>query len=244
MSKEYGKIKKIACLTPEQQSYYESLNNMQRKYVDYRSAGYNKTQSYQMAGYSSKNAGQSAFLMERANKGIVEIVEARLMAKKANSIKDPDSVLNMQIDALAQQKTAEQILETIDGADAETAQRIKFYRDVVAGKIKSIRKTTTKDATGAVKSVKIEEIDDVDLRMKARRELDRVLGLNTVADIGQIDCGDITINIVDASKKDEIVLPSEQPKIENEEVVEVEGEKVAEESSKKDKFFETVGEGG
>lgn len=250
MGKGIGKTKNIPCLTQEQQMAYNSLTNAQRKYVDYRSMGYTKTQSYKMAGYSGKNAGQSAYLLERGNAAMAEIIEARLSSKKVSDItNDENSDINRQIDALAMQKSNEEVLAVIEDADGETAKRIQFYRDVVNGKIKTVRKTTKKNAQGATISTTIEEINDVETRMKARKELDRVLGLNAIVDIDKLNVGDITINIVDASKKDELE-DSRNNVIIGEKVEEIDGEQVivAEDkveevgTSKKEQFFENMGE--
>ena len=251
MGKGIGKTKNIPCLTPEQQMTYNSLTNAQRKYVDYRVMGYSKTQSYKMAGYSGKNAGQSAYLLERGNAAMAEIIETMMSAKKVSSItEDQNSDINRQIDALAMQKTAEEALSVVEGADGETARRIQFYRDVVNGKIKTVRKTTKKNASGAVISTTTEEINDVETRMKARKELDRVLGLAQMPDVGKLQVGDITINIVDASKKDEledsrndVIIGEKVEELDGEQVIIAE-EKVEQESgtSKKEQFFENVGD--
>lgn len=251
MGKGIGKTKNIPCLTPEQQITYNSLTNAQRKYVDYRVMGYSKTQSYKMAGYSGKNAGQSAYLLERGNAAMAEIIETMMSSKKVQNItEDQNSDINRQIDALAMQKTAEEVLSVVEGADGETARRIQFYRDVVNGKIKTVRKTTKKNAQGATISTTIEEINDVETRMKARKELDRVLGLTQMPDIGKLQVGDITINIVDASKKDEledsrndIIIGEKVEELDGEQVIIAE-EKVEHESgaSKKEQFFENVGD--
>ena len=42
------------------------------------------------------------------------------------------------------------------------------------------------------------------MRMRARKELDNILGLTTIPDLSRFQMGDITIHIVDASKKDEL----------------------------------------
>ena len=47
-------------------------------------------------------------------------------------------------------------------------------------------------------------MDDVDVRIKARKELDRILGLNMLPNIDNLQIGGITVNIVDASKKEEL----------------------------------------
>jgi hypothetical protein len=204
MAKVGLKPKKIACYTDEQQKLYESLRPRQRAYVDYRSQGFNKSDSYRKAGYcDSKNVGVNAFTLENKTLGIKDLIETRLKVKRANDIYKADSEIGKQIDALANVENAENALEVVENADAETIKRIKFFRDIVDGKIKTVKKTTYTDKLGN-KSTKVEEINDIETRMKARKELDRLLGLNEVFDIGKIETGDITINIVDASKKDAI----------------------------------------
>ena len=103
------------------------------------------------------------------------------------------------------------------------------------------------NAMGALIEKKVEEVSDVDTKMKARKELDKILGLNQLIDIDKVQMGDITINIVDASKQDElednrnsIELNPDDVKIIDGEKVVVQEEKVERESAK-DKFFESVG---
>lgn len=251
MSKVGLKPKKIACFTEEQQAFYENLPLRQRKYVDFRGQGYNKTISYKMAGYDGENVSQCAHNLEKKNKGIVELINTMLMVKKAKDVveNNEESQINKQIDALALQTGAEKALEKIEGADGETARRIKFYRDVANGKIKTVRKTTQLNPEGAVIKTTIEEVSDIDTRIKARKELDRILGLNSIIDVDKLKVGDITINIVDASKKEEladernkiILNPDDVEVIDGESVI-VENEKPKSESSSSDDFFEAVGD--
>ena len=112
--------------------------------------------------------------------------------------------MNTQIDALAKQEGVEKALEAIEGADGETAKRIQFYRDIVNGKIKTVRVTKRYNSLGSLVDKKVVEADDVDVRMRARKELDNILGLTTIPDLSRFQMGDITIHIVDASKKDEL----------------------------------------
>jgi hypothetical protein len=197
-------MKRYACFTVDEQKAYEGLNERQRKYVDFRGQGYGKAQSYKMCGYAARNASQAAWIMERDNKVMSDLIERLLANRRAKELTEKESLLNKQVDALALQDKAEKLLQTIDGADGETARRIQFYRDILNGKIKSYKKTTTKDESGKIKSVKIEEVDDVDVRIKARKELDRILGLNMLPNIDNLQIGGITVNIVDASKKEEL----------------------------------------
>lgn len=206
MVRDNTRARKVACFTREQQSFYESLSVRQRKYVDFRGQGYSKTKSYEMAGYSGSNMNQAAYNLERGNKGIAELIDTILTVNRAKAIVENkgNEDINRQIDALALQKGAEKALAVIDGADGETARRIQFYRDVASGRIKTVKRVKKLNAVGDVLSITIEEISDIDSRMKARKELDRILGLNSVIDIDKFNVGDITINIVDASKKEEL----------------------------------------
>lgn len=247
MGKVGLKPKKYACFTKEQQEAYDKLPSRHRAYVDYRGQGNSKTNSYKMAGFNGKVAGQAAYILEKRSPTIVPLVDCILAQKQVRDLTVEESQINKQIDALALQDGAEKMLEVIEGADGETAKRIKFYRDVMNGKIKTVRTTTRFNAMGALIEKKVEEVSDVETKMKARKELDKILGLNQLIDIDKVQMGDITINIVDASKQDElednrnsIELNPDDVKIIDGEKVVVQEEKVERESAK-DKFFESVG---
>lgn len=74
----------------------------------------------------------------------------------------------------------------------------------MSGATKSVKRTRKYNALGHLVETRIEDMNDIDMRMKARRELDNILGLGTFIDIGKVSVGNITVNIVDASKKDEL----------------------------------------
>lgn len=247
MGKVGLKPKKYACFTKEQQEAYDKLPPRHRAYIDYRGQGNSKTNSYKMAGFNGKVAGQAAYILEKRSPTIVPLVDCILAQKQVRDLTVQESQINQQIDALALQEGAEKMLEVIEGADGETAKRIKFYRDVMNGKVKTVRTTMRYNAMGALIEKKVEEVSDVDTKMKARKELDKILGLNQLIDIDKVQMGDITINIVDASKQDElednrnsIELNPDDVKIIDGEKVVVQEEKVERESAK-DKFFESVG---
>lgn len=247
MGKVGLKPKKYACFTEEEQKAYEKLNNSQRKYVDFRGKGYSKVQSYQMAGYTTKNPSQSAYMMETQNKVIPELVERLQTQRKARELTEQESALNRQIDALAKQEYAEKTLQAIDGADGETARRIQFYRDIINGKIKTVRKTIKKNALGETLETKIEEVSDIDTRIKARKELDKILNLNVLPNIDNLQIGGITVNIVDASKREELQDSRNDVCLDVDKVEVVDGEEqiVVEEKEEKapsDHFFEEVGD--
>lgn len=243
MGKVGLKPKKYACFTEEEQKAYERLNNSQRKYIDFRGKGYNKVQSYQMAGYTTKNPSQSAYMMEAQNKVIPELVQKLQAQNKARELTEQESALNRQIDALAKQEYAERTLQTIDGADGETARRIQFYRDIMNGKIKTVRKTVRKNAMGETLETKIEEVSDIETRIKARKELDKILGLNILPNVDNLQIGGITVNIVDASKREELEDSRNSVVLDVDQVQVVDGEQQIvveerEEKSPSNKFFE------
>lgn len=239
MAKVDKKPIKYACFTEEQQKYYEGLLPKQRKYVDYRGKGYSKTQSYKMAGYDVKAATQAAYVLEARNKGIRELIDVMISKRRAEDIfKNEKSSINQTIDALAEQESVEQMLSKIDGADSETAKRIQFYRDIITGKIKTVKKTKKYNREGVLVETKIEEMNDVDLRMKARRELDKILGLNSIIDVDKLQLGDITINIVDASKKEEVEDSRNKIVIDMDNVEEVAGEQVIVQENKEEEILD------
>jgi hypothetical protein len=96
----------------------------------------------------------------------------------------------------------------------------------------------------------VEEVSDVDVKMRARKELDRILGLNQLPDLDKLQVGDITINIVDASKRDELednrnsieLDPNDVQVINGEQVIVEQDREETENASSSDKFFESMGE--
>lgn len=199
-----AKIRKYACFTKEQQQQYERLTQRQRLYVDFRGKGNQKKDAYIMAGFNAKVAAQAAYILEKRNTVLADLIACIQNQAKVRELSKEDSDLNTQIDALAKQEGVEKALEAIEGADGETAKRIQFYRDIINGKIKTVRVTKRYNAMGGLIEKKVVEADDVDTRMKARRELDNILGLTTIPDLSTLQMGDITIHIVDASKKEEL----------------------------------------
>ena len=221
------KIKKYSCFTEEQQAAYERLLPRQRLYVDYRGQGSTKTLAYLMAGYSeTNNVGQAAYLMEKRNSVIGELITCLQSQKQVRDLSIKESKLNRRIDALATQESAENAIKVIEGADSETARRIQFYRDVINGKIKTVRRTSRYDKFGKRIDTKIEEVADVESKMKARKELDKILGLALMPDLGSLQMGDITINIVDASKKEELEDSRNQILLSPDDVQTIDGEQV------------------
>ena len=246
MTKLNGKPRRISCYTEEQQKLYDGLTPKQRAYIDYRSKGFSKTDSYRRAGYiDSKNSGQNAWIMEsRTYPFMKELIEVRQQIKKANEVLDPESQISKNIDAIIKADEAKQVLSVVENADAEELKEIKFFRDIAEGKIKTVKKTKYLNAAGVVIKQKVEEISDIESRIKARKHLTMLLGLNKVVDVGNIQTGNITINIVDASKKDEAKIQEAQKIYTDfvDKTEEIDGETVIvdnqESKSSSEKFFD------
>lgn len=224
------RIRKYACFTPEQQEAYAKLKPSKRAYVDYRGEGHSKSDAYKMAGYSPSQAGQGSYLLERRDAVVRELIETIQGHNRGKAVvKDlgeEDSRLNKQIDALATRELGDKLQEAIESGDPEMMKRIQFYRDIMNGKIKTVRKTQRLNAMGAVIETKIEETSDIETRIKARKEIDRILGITNIPDLGSLQMGDITINIVDASKKEELEDSRNNVVLDIEKEEEINGEKV------------------
>lgn len=216
------------CLTPIQQDEYNKLPPKMKKYVEYRINGYPKKQAIILAGYSTKSPNQTAGLMERRHPAVREIVDTLLKIKMATDFSNEDGELNRTIDTLAMQKDASNVVETVNDLTPENAKRIQFYRDIANGKIKTVKKTIHKNAEGEVVKTVIEETSPLQVRISARKELDVLLGLNSIISLDSISTGDITINIVDASRKEtkpnDVPQPSDLETIDGEEVIVAEAE--------------------
>lgn len=197
-----------ACFTREQQDAYERLPLKQRLYVDYRGRGFGKTEAYQQAGYTGAKMGAAAYLLESRNQTVKSLIEV-LQASQVPKGLEYGSEADKKLQEVAEKGENKAIQAIIENADSENAKRIQFYRDVMAGKIRSVKRTVRRNGRGEVIETKIEEASDVEIKMKARKELDRILALNDLPDMSNMQVGDITIHIVDATKRDEVQAPAE-----------------------------------
>lgn len=219
------KAKKYACFTVEQQKAFEQLNPRQRAYVEYRgNGGYNKTTAYIRAGFKATNASQSSYLLERKNAIIPELVAALQGQYKLRTLTEEDSQINQEITALASAQSADELNKIIEDGDVEKARQVKFYRDIIAGIIQTVRVTKRLNGEGKLLEKKIEKVSDVDAKMKARKELDRILGLNQSIDVGQLQLGGITVNIVDSAKHEELEDSRNTIKLDPDDVQIIDGE--------------------
>mgnify|MGYP006895549249 CR=1 FL=1 len=194
--------KRYSCFTAEQQAYYDKLNVQNQRYVDLRGKGYSRKSAYVASGYATSYPAQAAAKLEKANKGLVELIEVLQKNASAN-LEDENSAINQTINALSTQNNNDRVLQAVSEGDGETARRIQFYTNIMNGITKTVKIKKKYDKDGNLIEKVVEQVSDIAVRVQARKELDKLLGLNEILDIGSLQCGDININIVDARKKDE-----------------------------------------
>lgn len=183
--------------------YYNTLDIRRKKYIDFRGQGYNKAESYKMAGYNAKNYGQAAYNLERNDNTLREIIVNISEHNRLDNFAKGDGDLTRQINALSDSAQTRKALKVLENATGEEAMRIKFYTDIASGKTKTLEKTTIKDRDGNIKEERIVEKEpSIADRMVARAKLDGILGITDMTSaIGQVQAGQITVTIVDASNK-------------------------------------------
>lgn len=232
--------KQYACFTVEQQKVYNKLDRRMRKYIDLRGIGHNKSNAYRLCDYRGKDASQGAYVLEKRHPEARELISVLLAQKKLENMlqpepeeqadgsdtQDKESDIEKEINALALQAGAEKLIKIAEGDDSETAKRIQFYRNIISGKIKTVRKTIKYSGTGVKLSETVEEVSDVKEKVQARKELDKILGLNQMIDLGSLKLGDITVNIVDASKVEELEDDRNTIRLDPKDVIEIDGEPV------------------
>lgn len=228
MEKCFNEIKprRYACFTSEQQALYDSLTEKERRFVDYRGLGHKKKDAFELAGYSGVNISQSCHNLEKRKPYINDLIAVLQNSKRAKDLFVEGSNTDRDLKLLAQQERTEQMMAVLTGDDGETARRIQLYRDIIAGKIKSVKVTKKYNAQGLMTEKKVEENSDIGMIINARKELDKILGLNTLIDLGSVTTGDITINIVDAGRRDELEDSRNKVFIDPDMVQEIDGEKV------------------
>lgn len=219
---------------------FNKMNQTGKQYTVNRILGFSKVDSIRAAGSNAKEGHSlsgTAQSLEERNPQIQEIVdyaqqnnlEAQLMNDKstfAKTIEEKKNELQMQ-----------QLNQATSVMSPNMAESVDFYRKVVSGNIKSKKTTVTYDAHGKELGRKTEFIEDVGSKMQAREKLDRLLGINAIQNLGQVQVGSISINIVDASKKE----PDEEREVDiqndaiirDETIIEQEPERVVEEEKPK-----------
>ena len=210
--------KRFTCLTPEQQADFDHLQPKAQKYIIYRAQGFSKKGAYVAAGYKdSQNSTNGARVLESRIANFEELLSAFSGHNERLEAYKEGTATSKKIDEIAENgfemppivpAELEGVQDKIDfqNMTRETAEKISMLRRIANGTIKYKKTTTVLDKQGEIKETKVEEISDPLVRMKAREQLDRALGLNDMLQIGQIKAGSITINIVDASKDEPEVI--------------------------------------
>lgn len=193
---------KYAYLSQELRTYYMNLPLKQRKFIDYRGQGFTLENSWKSAGFQSTHAKQLASQFVHKNPYVEELIKQIQTHNRLMQLNDPDSTLSKEI--MNNAKKAKTALDYIKEAKGEEAVSLKFYQDVINGRVKQTKKTTTTDKEGN-SVVKVEEIEpSISERMKAREKLDLRIGIDGVANkaVGEVEFSQgLKITIFDPSDK-------------------------------------------
>ena len=233
-------LKKLrySCLTAAQQEEFDKWNVRQQRYAIYRSQGMDKANAYRAAGYKCLQAGQNGYILEnRSIPKMKEIIAAMsCQYKKFDALKEGTEI-SKKIDAKAKELTPEAlayltkvpvnspVVENkpldVGSITGEQARDIQFYRQIADGTMKSVTITRKYDKDNKLISKTIVEASDLDIRIKAQREVMRKIGIADVLEIGSVEANNINIMIVDASKREE---KQDERNTINGEIKEIDGE--------------------
>ena len=195
---------------------FNRMNSTARQYTMNRICGFNKRESLIAVGTNAKDEKSISSIiqkMEERNPTINQVVEYCLSHDVQKELLDTNSKFNKVVDEKAKEvmqpnadlkmQQLNNITQTPNVLSPDKAQSIQFYRDVIKGSIQTTKTICTYDAQGNLLGKRVEKINDVNVKMQAREKLDRILGLNALQQLGQVTLGSISVNIVDASKKEE-----------------------------------------
>jgi phage terminase small subunit len=193
---------KYAYLDKDLRTYYMTLGLKYRKFIDYRGQGFTLENSWISAGFNSKNAKSLASQFVHKNPSVEELIKQIQTHNRLMQLNDPESTLSKEI--MNNAKKAKTALDYIKEAKGEEAVSLKFYQDVINGRVKQTKKTTTTDKEGN-QVTKVEEIEpSITERMKAREKLDLRIGIDGIANkaVGEVEFSQgLKITIFDPSDK-------------------------------------------
>lgn len=204
---EVGKYAKYyGCFTEEQQDYYNNkLSDKEQLYVDFRGQGYTKSESVKNAGYRSSRPSQVANTIEKKKPMITQLAILIVREKMKQGILEQKKTIDEQTMAKMIATEGDRAIEVLGDSPDEKAKRINFYKTIADGSLKTKKVVQEVDPiTGVVIKKRVEEVDDISVRMKAREKLDEILGLKNFNILEKLKVNDITINFVDAGKPEEI----------------------------------------
>jgi len=218
---------------------FNKMNQTAKQYTVNRILGFSKNDSLRNAGSNaSNNSSLSSTVqnLEERNPQIEEIVNWGVEHSLEAQINNDNSAFAKTLEGKQAEAELAQLNHATSVMSPNMAESVEFYRKVAKGEIKTTKIIERYDANKKLIERKKEYIEDVDAKMRAREKLDRLLGINAIQNLGQVQVGSISINIVDASKKEETeaereidyqddALVTDETIIEQEPQVEVEIEK-------------------
>lgn len=184
---------------------FNRMNTTAKQYTANRILGFNKVDSMRNAGSNAKDGASlssTAKSLEDRNPAIEEIVAYAQEHNFESQLLNEKSKFNQTIEQKQQEALITQATSAASVMSPNMAESVAFYRRVASGSVKTYKTTEKYDANGKLVERRKEIIDDAETRMRAREKLDRLLGINAMQNLGQVQVGSISINIVDASKDD------------------------------------------
>lgn len=186
---------------------FNKLNATGKQYTVNRILGFNKVDSMKNAGSNAKDnssLSSTAQSLEQRNPIIEEIVEYAQQHNFEKELLSDEGKFAKTLDQKEREAKEQQLAYASSVMRPDMAESINFYRRVANGSIKKYKTTEKYDAEGNLLFRTREIVDDPSARMLARERMDKLLGINAIQNLGQVQVGSISINIVDASKpKDE-----------------------------------------
>lgn len=219
--------KRYACFTVEQQKLFDGLSDKHKKYVLLRGQGNSKTDSYRICGYKGASVRQNSYDLENNRfpfmKELIEALScqrknyevlmentkiAKKIEEKAKDKKDVEKLASVvpQVPENAPVVEVKDLDAIVDNMSIDQAQNLQFWKQIANGTIKSEKEIRVYDAEGRLKEKKIEKTSTIETRMKAQEKVMRMLNLEEMMTLGQVQANNVNIMIVNASKDEKTVL--------------------------------------
>lgn len=185
---------------------FNRMNQTAKQYTVNRIFGYSKNDSVRNTGSTAKDSSSLSSIaqnIESRNPQIEEIVQWGLEHSLESQINNDNSAFAKTLEGKKAELEMQQLNHAASVMSPNMAESIDFYKKVANGFYKTRKTVERYDAEGKLIERKKEIIEDVESKMRAREKLDRLLGINAIQNLGQVQVGSISINIVDASKKED-----------------------------------------
>lgn len=184
---------------------FNKMNQTGKQYTLNRILGFTKVDSIRAAGSNAKPEmlSSTAKSLEERNPQIEEIVQWGVEHSLESQLNNEKSAFAKTLEGKKAELEMQQLNHATSVMSPNMADSIDFYKKVATGFYKTRKITERYGADGKLIERKKEVIEDVDAKMRAREKLDRLLGINAIQNLGQVQVGSISINIVDASKKED-----------------------------------------